>query len=877
MILRATYRLQFHRGFGFAEGARLGSYLAHLGISHLYSSPIQTARSGSVHGYDIVDHATFNAELGGRQGFVDMAKALKDHGVRIILDIVPNHMFVGDGTNAWWQDVLKKGRQSRFAHYFDIDWDPPDPRLRGKVLLPFLGSPYAETLASGELELAYDPARSELLFVYHDHRFPLRAADYPEVLRGASPERADLSRFSETALLHELLERQNYVLAWWQSAGDRCNWRRFFDISELAGLRIEEDEIFEAVHALPFELYENGLVDGFRIDHIDGLADPAGYCRRLRARLGTLKASRPSDASPGPAYLVVEKILSSGETLPSDWGVDGTTGYDFLGEVSALLHDARGEQALESLWRRMSRRSGKFEQEQRAARLSALDADAGRLDATARAFSDACLAAPEGHDLSEGSVQRALRLLISNLDIYRTYLTGAANAPLPGHLEHAGARAAASATAVERRAIRSILAVLTGQAPTDPAARFDATRRFNQLACTVAAKGVEDTAFYRHAVLISRNDVGSDPAQFSISPATFHALCARRHELLPHAMLATATHDHKRGEDTRARLAVLSEIPERWEVAVNEWFELTDGQRTELVEPAECYHLFQTLIGSWPYELAVGDKSALAEYRRRILTWRTKSLREAKLRTSWADIDTAYERAHADYVNTILDPRRSTRFLESLKAFVDDIAAAGAANSLAQTVLRLTTPGVPDTYQGTEFWDLSLVDPDNRRPVDFLTRQRLLDDDASLSKQAKSWRDGRIKQTLIARLLAERASDPDVLGEGTYVPLEVRGRRSPHLLAFARLHRERAVLVGVARCVAGALIGRDGVTPPADWWADTHLLPPAQARCNFVDVLEPEQRVGRAQTLAVSSLMSDLPLFVLRSEGEFSPPRASGR
>lgn len=864
MIPRATYRLQFHRGFGFADGASLAPYLARLGISHLYSSPIQTARKGSTHGYDIVDHATINPELGGRDGFLEMAKALRAHHIGIILDIVPNHMFVGDGSNVWWQDVLESGVQSRFAHHFDIDWDPPDHRLRGKVLLPCLGLPYAETLSSGALRLIFDKARGKLGFSYYDRFVPLRREDYADVLRGRSPETADLRTFSAVAATHALLERQNYELAWWQCAGDRINWRRFFDINELAGLRVEQDDVFEAVHALPLELYAGGLVDGFRVDHVDGLADPVDYCRRLRARLANLEMGRPPEAASGPAYLVVEKILAGDEILPADWQVDGTTGYEFLSEVSGLQHNPDGEAPLAALWQRLSHRSANFEEEQRTARSQILDAFEAQLFAVARAFAEAARRDCDYHDISAPTLRRAIRGLIASLDSYRAFLSGNSSALLPQHLERAAMRAKSGATDMERASIDFIVVALAGHKSGDLSVTADAARRFNQLASAVAAKGVEDTAFYRHIVLISRNEIGSDPSQFSISPAAFHSACARRGGLSPNTMIATATHDHKRGEDARARLAVLSEIPSRWEGAVGDWLELTEGVRPDLVETSECYHLFQTLVGAWPLDLAVQDRDSLEQFATRILAWRTKSLREAKLKTSWTAIDPSYETAHADFVGAVLDAKRSSRFLKGFRTFVDDIAPAGTANALAQTVLRLTTPGVPDTYQGTEFWDFSLVDPDNRRDVDFALRERAMD--LTLSRWREYWRDGRIKQFLIARLLTHRATYADLFAGGSYSPLELRGKRSLNVLAFERRHKGRSLIVGVSRFMADALVGGETIVPPQSWWEDTEVLVTADAGRTIRDVLEPSRTLQSGRNLRVSDLMSDIPLFVLQSE-----------
>jgi (1->4)-alpha-D-glucan 1-alpha-D-glucosylmutase len=840
MTPRATYRLQFHRDFPFAAGAKLAPYLASLGISHVYSSPILTARKGSLHGYDTIDHSRINPELGGEDGFRAMAEALSAQGLGIILDIVPNHMAVGGADNAWWLDVLENGPASAYAGFFDIEWDTPDPLLRGKVLAPFLGASLDEVLQAGEIRLVRDDALGKYAFAYFDHRFPLRREDYETV-------GADLSGFADATALHALLARQHFQLASWREASERINWRRFFDITDLAGLRIEDDRVFEAVHAIPLRLYGEGLIDGVRVDHVDGLADPAEYCRTLRRRLAALDSARPTEAAPGPAYFVVEKILASGEALPADWQVDGTTGYDFMNEVSALQHDAAGDVPLKVLWHEISGRSAEFEDEERAARREILvTAFAGQLAAAARAFRDATSdrTAP-----ALATIETALARLIEHFRAYRTYATGRAGSPPPGpYFERALGAARQGAPLGETSALALIAAVMRNAGEASPLG-VKAVRLFNQLTAPVAAKAVEDTALYRYARLLSRNDVGFDSRLFSLPPSSFHERCARRVVALSRSMLTTATHDHKRGEDVRARLAVLSEMPERWTAAVRRWSALNSAIRPADLGAAGEYRLYQTLVGVW-------SPSSMAELRERVLQWREKSMRESKLRSSWTDPDERYEAANRIFVEAIFDPAQSRAFLDDIARFVALLTPAATSNSLSQVALRCLLPGIPDLYQGGEYGDFSLVDPDNRRPVDFATRA------ATLSAEGLAV-DGfdATKQALIAALLKLRAELPDLFAHGDYRPLPVRGRRADHVIAFARRHGRCTLVAVVPRCCAAAL-AQATYASPRDWWQDTAVdLQGISITRRVLPTASPTPSSGAVAP--ISSVLSGYPVCVL--------------
>jgi (1->4)-alpha-D-glucan 1-alpha-D-glucosylmutase len=860
MILRATYRLQFHKHFTFDDAAGLAPYLARLGISHVYVSPILHARAGSKHGYDVVDHRRINPELGGEDAFRRMANGLRGHGLGIVLDIVPNHMAVGGADNPWWLDVLEKGPASPFAHYFDIDWNPPSAALRNKVLAPFLGAPYREALDAGEVALLWDATLGRLAFAYHEHRFPLRAEDHAEVCGEAAPQDADLSGFQTPEALHALLERQNFRLAWWRTAGDQINWRRFFTINELAALRVEDERVFEAVHDKILELYAEGLIDGVRVDHVDGLTYPGRYLRHLRARLEACATSRPRIAQREAPYIVVEKILASDETLPPDWPVAGTTGYDFMNEVSAIAHDAAGAAPLARLWARTSLRPAAFAAEERLARRQTLLGDfEGPLDAAANAFQELMPGAIAAHDATAPALRRALIAVIEEFRAYRTYATGDETSSPPGtHFEAAIRAAKASAVPVDAMAIDYLAQIIGGDGPPSPQ-REHAARLFNQLAAPVAAKAVEDTAFYRYGRLLSRNDVGFDPDQFSLNREDFHARTRARALTQPAGLLATATHDHKRGEDTRARLAVLSEIPRQWASAIAGWFKRNAALRTPLLDNGDLYQLYQTLVGAWPMDLRADDEAGLGRFAERIVTWREKSLREAKLQTSWADPNEPFEAANRDFVRAALDPERSGAFLGELAAFVARIAPAGALNGLVQTVLRCTAPGVPDLYQGTEFWDLSLVDPDNRRAVDFAARAEALQSAETLSACLRHWHDGHVKQAAIATLLMLRDETPDLFAHGSYEPLRTRGPRAKHVLAFVRRHAGKALLVAIPRLCAAPCMEAGTPMPPAAFWHGTGI--DMRGAETWHDVLTDAER----GTLDCEALFAAFPAAVLRA------------
>lgn len=768
MIPRATYRFQFHRDFTFADAEALVPYLADLGISHVYASPITTAREGSMHGYDVVDPTRINPELGGEEGFRSLVAALRARDMGVIVDIVPNHMGVAGGGNAWWNDVLARGEASPHARVFDIDW-------RERLVLPILGEPLSTVIADGALAIERIDGRP-MLVAYGEHRLPLRDDD-------------------DSGDLTALLARQHYRLASWRTANDALNWRRFFTINDLAGVRVEDPAVCDATHALYFRLYAERMIDGVRIDHVDGLTDPAGYCRMLRARFDAIPRG-------SPAYIVIEKILGAGEALATDWGVDGTSGYGFMEQVAGLLHDPAGAEPLGALWHEVSGRSAAFEPEELRARQEMLSWQFdGQLRRCVEAFERLARSTPDCEGVTRAMLHRAIERLLWVFPVYRTYGTGDA-APK----EDAAIRTLAQERVTPHLAPGEgpvadlVLRWLAGEGPGDTTLAADAVRRFQQLSAPIAAKAVEDTAFYRYGRLLSRNDVGFAPERFAMSVAEFHAAMAARADLWPHAMLATATHDHKRGEDVRARLAVLSEIPDVWRDHATRWLALP---AVAGVDPGDAYMLLQTLFGAWPDDLSADDAAGLSAFADRVIAWQDKALREAKLRSSWEAPDEAYEAGCADLARALLDPARSADFLADMGALLRRTASAAEANGLAQVALRYTVPGMPDLYQGTEFADRSLVDPDNRRPVDYAARR------AALAAG------GDPKQALIVRLLALRREHPALFAHGGYAPVTVTGERAGHVLAFRRSDGAKTITCAVA-------LRTTGMTSP-DWWGDTAL------------------------------------------------------
>jgi len=843
-------RLQLHKEFTFAHAAALVPYLVDLGISHVYSSPILTARAGSIHGYDVVDPTTVNPELGGETGLREFVAVLRKAGLGLIVDIVPNHMAVGGSDNPWWTDLLRHGRASRYADFFDVDWESDDPGLRGKLLAPFLGRAYGEALDAGDIRLAQAPS-GEPEIRYFDSAFPIDPTDYAHIAE-CGFESFDPANPDGRCQIHKLLERQHYRLAWWGAAGDEINWRRFFDINGLAGLRIEVPAVFDATHATLFRLYADGLIDGFRVDHVDGLSDPPGYCRRLRQRLDEIAPDRH-------AYLVIEKILGAGESLPTDWGVDGTSGYDFMNDVSALQHDASSAAALGQLWHAATHRSANFEDEEVTARLETLQRgfDA-QLQAVTRALHRIARSDRNTRDTSAAAIRRGLLALLSHFPVYRGYDAGAKRSAGD---QAAFAKALAAAKRASPASAHKVLDQLDRWLGGEPGDKVAATR-FQQLSAPVAAKAVEDTAFYRSGILLSRNDVGFDAARLGGSVADFHRACADRLSTFPNAMLATATHDHKRGEDLRARLAVISEVPDAWAALLTQCQALTaQAAAATRPDPADEIMLYQMIVGAWPPALNPSDEAGCKAFAERLAGWQQKALREAKLRTDWTAPNEQYETTARDFLFSLV--ARGSRFLPIAHSFIDLISPAGAVNGLVQTVLKMTVPGMPDFFQGTEFWDFSLVDPDNRRPVDYRARLDALAAGAAPVECLGCWRDGRVKQAIIHRVLGLRRRVPDLFAQGDYSPLPVKGPLEGHVVAFTRSLGRSVIIVVVPRLAHRLLPGDGGIMLDPHRLRGSALSLPEQLHgLQFRSLLANGSAAAAPPELALESLLGDFPMAV---------------
>lgn len=818
----ATYRLQFRDGMDFDRAAALVPYFAELGISHLYASPAFKARSGSTHGYDVADHREMDSVLGGEDGWDRLTAALRRHGLGLLLDIVPNHMAVST-ENPWWDDVLTWGRDSRWAGHFDIDWSA------GPLLLPVLGEPYGEALAAGAFELRVDRARGSLAFGYHDHSLPLTPPSYAAVLGAAAPElarqfatagpddgaatamaaqRAALAdvatrRPIEDAVaavnadaerLHAVHEAQPWRLGHWRLAREMLPYRRFFEISDLVGVRVEDPAVFRDVHARALAMLADGTIDGLRIDHIDGLADPKGYLEGLR------------DAAGAP-YVVVEKILMPGETLPADWPTAGTTGYELGRLLCAVQIDPGSRQAMTETWTGFTGESPDFSAAVAGAKRRILMVNlAGEMEGLVGLARRIAAAHRATRDLGRDSLRTALVELLVELPVYRSYADAAGcSADDAGMLAAAAERAGRHPFIEDRRPLDFLIGLIAGTVETAAdAPRAEFVRRFQQASGPAMAKAVEDTTFYRFNRLIAQNEVGSEPEPFGMAVADFHAAVAERLRTQPDAMSATATHDTKRGEDARLRIAMIAQQPERWRDDVDRWHAATADLRTagpngkQAPDPNDEWLFYQSLLGAWPEDFSPGDKAAGDALAGRLEAFMVKALREAKRHTTWTAPDAGYEESTSRFVRGVFG--RVDLLKDMSRAFAP-LIAAGATASLAQLALKLTLPGIPDIYQGTELWDLALVDPDNRRPVDFERRRRILGELPSLTaaRALDRWREGTPKLWLLHRLLALRRAVPELFRDGDYQPLQVSGPATGHLLAFARRSAAAAAIVVVPR------------------------------------------------------------------------------
>lgn len=810
MIPYATYRIQFRNGMTFDRVVALIPYFRDLGISHLYASPVFTATTDSTHGYDVTDPNEIDPAIGGRDGFNRMTAALRQAGMGLILDIVPNHMSTSL-ENRWWRDVIEHGKQSRYARYFDIDWSRP-------LTLPFLGDTFEAELEKGAITLHRDSVTNRATLVYYDTAYPLNPGTW-----------------DESKSIAELHEAQSWRLMSWREAPKQLSWRRFFEITGLVGVRVEDEQVFHDTHRLILELVHDGTVDGLRIDHIDGLADPLGYLQRLRQATGP------------DCYITVEKILAKGEQLPAEWPVCGTTGYEFIASLAEVLVD---DNSLERLEKVHNETLGVTVDRQNALR------DAKGL-MTDRNFEGEFttllniarhLAQHNGVEIPADDIHHALRELLIAFPVYRTYGTAEGLTPSDVTLL---SRVVASVNASEP-ALSLIVRILTGDLPEgdrDAATLF--RTRFQQLTGPLMAKSVEDTLFFRHNLELALNEVGADPTPRAFSLSRFHQEMRIRLARQPDALLGTSTHDTKRGEDARARLYTLTEAPEQWGENLSRWRQmnqthvrfLNDGTAPNA---ADTWMIYQALAGVWPATLSPDDRDGLQTLEARFIGFIEKALREAKQRTDWIDSNESYENVVMDYVRHLLSPD-NTLFLHDFSETLQPFVRAGLMNSLSQTVIKLTAPGVPDIYQGSEALNFSLVDPDNRREPDFAALvQNLSTANLRVFNDELCWRDGRVKQYVTATLLRLRPHYPALFRYGDWLPLKVTGEREEHLIAYARVKDDEALIVAVPRLVFG-------VTGNETLWVNTRVaIPDELVGKRYRDLFSGESRLLQ-ETLDLTS------------------------
>ncbi len=986
----ATYRLQFHAGFTFRAAGAIVPYLRDLGVSHCYASPYLKARPGSQHGYDIVDHAALNPEIGSDADYAVWADTLQTNGLGQLLDTVPNHMGVGK-ENAWWMDVLENGPSSPYAGFFDIAWyASPRPELLGCVLLPFLGQPYGEALEAGRLQLEYDAGTFRV--AYFEHRFPVDPRTYglilgpllEEMVKQLGPDSAvtvevqsiqtaithlpprtdsDPARIAEglrekevvkrrlatlTAeipafgplvgivverfngtpgrrhsfdLLDRLLDAQAYRLSYWRVASDEINYRRFFDINDLAALSMERPEVFAAAHERIMRLLAEGDITGLRIDHPDGLYDPREYLQRLQSHylLGLARRLIETEAefkdlqwseterqlkqridaphqpaaevSEQPLYVVVEKILGAGEQVPADWPVAGTTGYEFLNAVNGLFVDVDNADAFTRLYEDVVGGHTPFPEMAYEKKFLILQiALSSELHMLAYQLDRLAQKDRWSRDFTLNSLRHALREVIACFPVYRPYIVADGIRDVDRRNVQMAVRRAKRRNPALSAAlfdfVRDTLLLKEPRADTaGPAYRDEQLRfagKFQQVTAPVMAKGVEDTAFYVYNRLLSLNEVGGDPARFGLTASGLHRHFQERQARTPRSLSTTATHDTKRGEDFRARLNVLSEIPGEWRDAVNAWRHVNKAFRVEIEEEQvpdanEEYFLYQTLVGAWP--LGDGGPEAHADFVRRVQDYLQKALHEAKVNTSWVNPDPAYDEAVKQYVGRVLDPTGGAEFLRLFTPFQKRVSHYGLFNSLSQTLLKLTAPGVPDVYQGTELWDFSLVDPDNRRPVDYEMRARYLAElQARVGEAGGNLRaladeliatraDGRVKLYLVWRALTCRRENPGLFTEGEHLPLEADGPRRDHVFAFRRSWQDRHALVVVPRLVTRLATAVEQLPMGRAVWEDTRLILPAGSPRKWRNLLTGQTltTTGRSDqgALSLAEVLEAFPVALL--------------
>jgi (1->4)-alpha-D-glucan 1-alpha-D-glucosylmutase len=976
----STYRLQFNKDFTFEDARRLLPYLNALGITHCYASPILMARAGSQHGYDIISHNQINPEIGTEEEFENFVRELKSLGMGLILDIVPNHMGIGHGTNPWWQDVLENGQASEYADFFDIDWCPLKLELHNKVLLPVLGDSYGEELEQGHIQLKYE--NESFSANYYDKRFPLDPATYPLVFEQVGdfhdyrpdtswrqfdfPElQAILKGFADLAphysqdaaavtkrrqeipelkrrladlygrssnvreaiaevlrrnngdvqdprsfdSLHRVLEAQAYRLAHWRVSTEEINYRRFFDINDLVGLRMENPTVFAETHKLLRKLMANGSIDGLRLDHPDGLFNPVQYFTRVQMLNAASHCCGPEptgkvapsgieeevvaqfSARPleqqSPLYLLVEKILEHGEHLPTDWPVDGTVGYEFGNALNHLFINSRTQRFFKNFYHRFI--GGPIDvqnliyESKMVIMRSSLSSEVTVLTHMLQEISSSDRRA---RDITRALLKDAIREVIACFPVYRTYIDarGTVSDRDRGYILEAIARAKrrnANDSTAPFDFLKSVLLLDNGNLTPDQyrkCLRF--TLKFQQLSGPVMAKGLEDTSCYVYSRFISANEVGGSPASFGISQEEFHHGNLERGRDWTFNMLGTSTHDSKRSEDVRARLNVLSEMPKQWAAQVVRWRRANRSKKRMLgdgrsvPDSNEEYFLYQTLVGVWP--LRAGGEAEREEFTQRIQDYMTKAVHEAKVNLSWINQNPDYVNSLREFIGRILTPgtsKRPNQFLQEMEKFLPTVTFFGSINGLAQVLLKITSPGVPDIYRGTEFWDFSLVDPDNRRKVDYAARQAALADLLKHERHSSpngfyatlidSFEDSRAKLYTTICALRFRRDNPDLFRRGEYIPLFVSGPLREHVVAFARRNGSQLAIAAAPRFSYTLMKGERRAPIGQEAWHDAELELPPGTRGPLVNVITGESVEVRSDRVLCREVFARFPVSLL--------------
>ncbi len=979
----STYRVQMHSKFTFADAETIIPYLKCLGIGDFYSSPFFEARPGSMHGYDVTRHDRLNPELGGAEGFESFSGVLKAAGLGLLLDIVPNHMGIGNDSR-WWQDVLENGRASEFAGYFDIDWDPPKPEMWNKLLLPILGKQYGEELEDGNIQVHIEDGRA--FIQYFDHRMPIAPRTIPrlfpqqkdaefgvpqnfrDILKDlahippheatdpklVAQRRAQLAeihprldhalRSTELApvivraleaingrkgdaqsfdQLHDLLDAQPYRLAFWRVSGEEINYRRFFDVNDLAGLRMENPAVFAGTHTLIRSLLGKQQVSGLRIDHADGMFNPRQYLIRLQLLYIASLCAGPVATGPvapngieeeirerlrgydwaranRPLFCVVEKILEPREALPREWPVNGTSGYDFIHFANQLFIQSANEQRFNRIYEEATGCRTSPDEIIYRSKLQVMQTSlASEVYVLTNLLSHIAASDRRARDFTENILEAVIRETIACFPVYRTYIDdrGQYTARDREFVEVAIARAKRLNSGIDASAFDFLkTTLLLGGRPGRPQSEIDSEQlyfalKFQQLTGPVMAKGVEDTSFYVYNRFVASNEVGSSMKSFGITPELFHSSNQDRLNFSPDALLTLSTHDTKRSEDVRARLNVLSEMPSEWASAVRRWQRFSSGIKRKLSDDRtapdanEEYMLYQNIVGAWPWKME--GNASREDFLKRIQEYSSKALSESKVNLSWLNPNPEYiEAVHAFLADLLLPDAkgRDSRFVQVLGTILPRVQFFGAINSLAQTVLKLTSPGVPDFYQGSELWDLSLVDPDNRRPVDYQLRNRLLNEMDSLERASGELpvcrqtlgdlADGRIKLWVCSKALHLRSRDQELFRKGEYLPLEITGDKHDHAVAFLRQYQGRSVLTVVPRFAYTLMRGKMEL-PLGAAWNGTSLALPAESPAAFrniftaetVAVASPEKAdVELAKSIPLSHVFATFPVAVLVSE-----------